>query len=355
MKPMSSALFWTRFSCAALLLAGGGTALAAGTNELSAGEELAIPAATNEAVLPEGEDLPAATNGREAVASGASTNEVPSGDGISTNGAETVEEEPVTVPSKPAPVYRGSDMRNAFGGAGSSRFGVSGRVNTIARKPGKERPDGAWRRNLELGISTSQGNSETLRFDGSISGSKETEENTFFLKAGGRYGESDGEKDTENASGEAKIQHRLSGRMYAAVDGNIYHDAIADLSYRAQGSLSLGRHFIRTGRTALSAEIGPGYVAEKKGGEIEGFMAGRAAQYLEFLVTPTLQVWESVEFVPNLEDSAVYYVNAKVGLDTVLLADWSLRFAIEDRYDSQPAEDKEGNDLLTTTSLALDF
>ena len=260
-------------------------------------------------------------------------------------------------PSKPRPVRRGSEMGAAFAGAGSSRFGVGGRVNAIPAKQKKavEKPEGAWRGRLELGLDTAQGNTETLRTHGSISGSKETEANAYFLKVAGRYGESDAVRDTENAEAEAKFQHRLSERMYAAVDGNVLHDPVADLSYRARGSLSLGRHFVRTGRTVLSAELGPGYVAEKKGGEEEGFVAGRAAQVLEFLVTDSLQIWQSIEFVQNLEDSRVYFVNTKVGLETVLLANLSLRFSVEDRFDSQPAEGKESNDLLTGTSLNWSF
>ena len=96
-------------------------------------------------------------------------------------------------------------------------------------------------------------------------------------------------------------------------------------------------------------------MAEKKGGEQEGFAAGRLAQYLEILVADDLQVWESVEFVQNLEDSAIYFVNAEIGLETVLTGSLSLRFTVEDRYDNQPADDKEANDFLTTTSLNWKF
>ena len=143
--------------------------------------------------------------------------------------------------------------------------------------------------------------------------------------------------------------------MYAGLDANLYHDQIAALTYRARGSLSLGRHFIWTERTVLNAEAGPGYVAEKKGGETEGFMAGRAAEYLEHLITPSLQIWQSAEYVPNLGDSSVFFVNSEIGLETVLLSNLSLRFWVEDRYDSSPAEGKESNDLLTTTSLNWSF
>lgn len=272
---------------------------------------------------------------------------------------DEVEEEDVPVvgpvaPAKPPPAHRGAEMREAFKGAGS-RYGVSGRVIKMPAKKSPKKPKEEWRRSLSLGIGTAQGNSETLRIDGSASATKETELNYYFLKAAGRYGESDRDKDTENATGEAKYQRKLTERTYAATEANVFHDQIAEVSYRARGSLSLGRHLVWTDRTVLSLEAGPGYVAEKKGGETEGFLAGRVAQHLEFLVTPSLQVWQTLEFIPSLEDSRVYFANAEAGLETVLVANLNLRFTLENRYDSNPAEGKKNNDLLTTTALSWSF
>ena len=289
------------------------------------------------------------------------TNDTPEPPDSATNAPPAADAPAAETPSasakspKPPPAYRGADMQDAFKGAGRSRFGVSGRVNKLPAKKSVKKEQGQWRRNLEFGLATARGNSDTLRYDGEASASKETEQNYFYIKAGGRYGESDKEKDTENATGETRFQHRLTERMYGGLDGYALHDPVADLDYRARASLSLGRHFIRSERTALSVELGPGYVAEKKDGESEGFVAGRVAQMLEFLVTDSLQIWQSVEYVPDLEDSRVYYVNAEVGLETVLLSGLSLKFTIEDRYDSNPAEGKESNDLLTTTALSWSF
>ena len=311
-------------------------------DEPVAGEEPVVP------VLPEVE--PVATNDVPPVV------EEPPVEIVET---PTNEVPPVVVepsrPGKTPPVYRGSDMGAAFQGAGSSRYGISGRVHRLKKKKTAEKENGAWRRNIELGVNTSQGNSDTLRYNASLSASKDTDKTSYFLKASGRYGESKGETDAENADAEAKAQRQLTERMYAALEGNARHDQLADLAYRVRGSLSIGRHWVWTSRTVLNAEIGPGYVAEKKGGEEEGFLAGRAAQYLEFLVTESLQVWESVEFVQNIQDSGVYFVNSVVGLETILISNLSLRFTVEDRYDSQPAEGKVSNDLLTTTSLNWSF
>ena len=294
-------------------------------------------------------EAPAAT---ESTATDSATNAVPP---VATEPAEPAEPEPPAKPAKPAPVYRGADMKDAFKGTDSSRFGVSGRATKMPAKKTVRKEKGAWKRTIEAGVSTASGNSDLLRYDGSAGATKETELNFTYLEIAGRYGESDNETDAANATGEAKYQHKLTERTYAALDGFARHDQIADLSYRLRGSLSLGRRFVWTERAVLSAELGPGYVSEKKGGEKEGFFAGRAAQYLEILVADNLQIWQSVEFVQNLEDGAVYFVNAEIGLETVLAGNLNLRFSVEDAYDSQPAEGKESNDVTTKTALVWKF
>lgn len=265
--------------------------------------------------------------------------------------AETPPEPP---PPKRPPAYHGAEMRSAFKGAGS-RFGVSGRVNKLPAKKSVKRDKEAWKGSASLGLSSAQGNRDTVRLDAAVSASKTTGQHYFFLKTTGRYGKSDKEKDAESVTLEGKAQRRLSERMYVALAGYGLHDQIADVSHRAYTSLSLGRHFVWTERTVLSAELGPGYVTERKGGETEGFAAGRVAQYLEFMVTPSLQVWESVEYLPSFEDSRIYFINAELGLETVLVGNLSLKCTLENRYDSYPAEGKEKNDFLVTTSLAWSF
>lgn len=324
---MKTKRLWLAWMCA-ILVAAGGLARAQGETNGAAGEtgESAESAADESAPA----ETPAATEPAPAPA------------------------EPAP-PAKAPPARRGEDLTDAFKGAGSSLYGVKGRSIKLPAKKSVKREKGTWRREVELGASTAQGNKDNLRCDAALEAAKETENNYFFLKAAGRYGESDDEKDADNATGEAKAQHRLTERWYVAAEANVYHDQIADLAYRARGSLSLGRYFIRSDRTILAVETGPGYIAEKKGGEQDDFMAGRVAQHLEFLVTSSLQVWQAVEYIPSFEDARVYFINAEVGLETVLVPDLSLVFTVEDRFDSNPAEGKERNDLLTSTALKWKF
>ena len=337
-------LNWMRVLALAAGLAGTGAARAQ-TDETNAPEAVVA----TEPETPPAAETPAAT---ETPAVEPATNAVPP---AAETPAELVEPETPAKPAKPEPTYRGADMKEAFKGADSSLFGVSGRVNKMPAKKSVRKEKGEWKRSVEAGVSTASGNSDVLRYDGSASAAKETETSYTYLELAGRYGESDNETDAASATGDAKYQHKLTERTYAALDGYAKHDQIADLTYRLRGSVSLGRRFVWTERAVLSAELGPGYVSEKKGGDPEGFAAGRVGQYLEILLTDSLQIWQSAEFVQNLEDGAVYFINAEVGLETVLMGNLNLRFSLEDAYDSQPAEDKVSNDLVTKTTLVWKF
>ncbi|MBU1693284.1 MAG: DUF481 domain-containing protein [Verrucomicrobia bacterium] len=256
------------------------------------------------------------------------------------------------------PVRRGAELSQAFKGSRGSKFGLSAKQRSLkipdkAARPKRDKT--AWRRTLEVGADSTGGNKDTLRYDVALTAQKETERHFFWLKAGGRYGKSDGEKDTENSEVEARIERSLNERTYAVLDGHIFQDRIADLTYRARANVSLGRYLIRTERTLLGAELGPGYVREKKGGTIDGFAAGRAAQYAERVLLSNLLAWQSVEFILNLEDTTVFFLTTEAGLEVILSPNMSLRFSLQDRYDSAPAEGKKQNDLVTTTSVRWTF
>lgn len=313
--------------------------------EVGSSSESAFPTETTEAEETSGADSePSGDNG-------GSGDEQP----VAPEEEEGGEEKDAPRSRVPERIRQGADLRGAFQNTGSSRFGMNGRVLKLQPPAVRPKSGDDWRWGLELGLSSSKGNSDTLRYEGTLGVDKETQSDYYRLQTGWRYGESVDVKDAENGTMEALYQHRLSERVYDGVELNVYHDQMASLNYRARSSIALGRHFVRTDRVVLSAEAGPGYVIEKKREEKEGFIAGRVAQRLEVLITPTLQVWQTVEYIPNLGDSAVFFINGEAGLETALWANLSLLFTVEDRYDSQPAEDKKRNDWTTATSLKVRF
>ena len=182
------------------------------------------------------------------------------------------------------------------------------------------------------------------------------------MKAGAEYkygestvnnndGTSTNEKNTDNAKGEAQYNRLFNARTYGVLSASLLYDDIADIDYRAIIGLGLGQYLVKTDASSLAIEVGPAELLEKVGGEKNDAVLLRAAQRGEHKFASGAKVWDSVEYLPELEDFGAYLLNSEVGLDAAVAGDLSLRLVVQDRYDSKPAQDSEKNDVSVTAGL----
>jgi hypothetical protein len=131
-----------------------------------------------------------------------------------------------------------------------------------------------------LGLTLTEGNSDTLLVTGSLLASRKGERNEISLGVDGTYGENNDVKNNETLHGFAQYNRLFTDRFYgyARLDG--LHDAIADVEYRFTFSPGVGYYFIKNDKTRLSAEIGPGYIYEKQGDDERGYFILRLARSL---------------------------------------------------------------------------
>lgn len=261
--------------------------------------------------------------------------------------------QPPIIPPKTPYIPTGTDVRSSFSG----KFVVPGRTLRLPAPEAvdnRQRPDG-WNRALSLAMNMTQGNSDTLRYGLGLDAAKEREQDTTRVRARAAYGESDEQKDTENATALLRYDRQLNRRFYALGDIDWLTDTIADIDYRVIGILSPGIHLWRDDRTVCKMEIGAGYLAEKKGTDKDAFAAGRAAGLVEHILNAHVLTWASVEYLPKLADPGVFYLNAEFGLVSMLTRDLNLNLTLEDRYDNAPALDRSSNDLTFTTAVSLRF
>jgi putative salt-induced outer membrane protein YdiY len=260
---------------------------------------------------------------------------------------------PPSTPAKTPYVPTGADVRSSFSG----KFVVPGRTLRLPAPEAEhnpQRPDG-WNRALTLAMNMTQGNSDTLRYGLGLDAAKESEQDTTRVRARAAYGESEDQKDTENATAFFRYDRQLNRRFYALGDIDWLTDTIADIDYRVIGILSPGIHLWRDDRTVCKMEIGAGYLAEKKGEGHDAFAAGRAAGIVEHILNAHVLTWASVEYLPKLADPSVFYLNTEFGLVSMLTRDLNLNITLEDRYDNAPAIDRSSNDLTFTTAVSLRF
>ncbi len=211
---------------------------------------------------------------------------------------------------------------------------------------------------LSLGVTLTDGNSETLQANAALVTEGE-KEGLGSVRAGveANYGESavDGETETtiENARLFANVKKTISPRTFASLDGSLLYDDIAAIDYRGILAPGVGTYLVKNDSTALYFEVGPAYVWEQVGGISDDYLALRLAQRLDHALSPTARMWQSAEYVPKADEFDDYLLNAEVGVEADVNTRVHLRLVLQNKYDSTPAMDLEKNDLTLIAGIGV--
>ncbi len=204
---------------------------------------------------------------------------------------------------------------------------------------------------IALGVTLTDGNSETLLVTAGAEHNRSRDAYELRLALNGAYGEEKSETSTENIKGDAEYRKLLSERAYAVVTLSALYDALADVDYRAILSAGPGYFLLKDENASLGVEIGPAFLAEKVAGEENEEFALRAGQRYQRQLSPTARTWQSIEYVPLVDDFDDYLLNAEIGIEAAINSRAALRLVVKYAYDSTPAEDKEKGDTTVVGSL----
>lgn len=223
-----------------------------------------------------------------------------------------------------------------------------------------EGEDGAkWETKLYGGLNLTRGNTKNMLLNAGLTAERKGDPNEFSLGGEMNYGETevdrDGEKvdetNVDNAKGYAKYRRLFRERNYGYLNAEANRDELADVRYRVIVGPGLGRYFVKNDKTTLSAEIGGAHLFEEVAGVRDDYVTARLAQGFEQKFAEGTRVWESVEYLPRLDDANQYLVNAEVGAEAAMTAKISLRVVLQNKYNSEPAPDKKSNDLSLTAGV----
>ncbi len=212
-----------------------------------------------------------------------------------------------------------------------------------------------WESSAALGLTLTRGNSDTLTFAAGVLGTRKWDQNEVNLGADATYGENNSIKNNETLRGFGQYNRLFSDRVFGYGRLEISHDAIADIEYRITASPGAGYYFIKNEKTNLRGEAGPGFIYEKQGNDSTGYFTLRLAERFEHKISDTAKVWQSLEFLPQVDKFENYLINAEVGIEAALTKALSLRTVLQDTYDHQPAPGRQKNDLKLITALAYKF
>lgn len=224
-----------------------------------------------------------------------------------------------------------------------------------AAKPVEPEKKSPWDCSVTLGATVTRGNSKTLLFNANILALRKWTQNELSLGADGSYGESDDVKNLEQIHGFAQYNRLFTDRFYGYARVDALHDAVADVDYRVTVGPGVGYYFIKNEKTRLSAEAGPSMVLEKQGGKEKQYLAARIAERLEQKLNDKARVWQSLEFLPEVDKFDNYIINAEAGIEADLTKKFSLRTLVQDTYHNQPAAGRKANDIKIISGISYKF
>jgi len=206
---------------------------------------------------------------------------------------------------------------------------------------------------IALGVTLNDGNSDNSMFNGSMTLDYNPDANTAVRTAlDAAYGETEGDKSTDNAKALADYKHLFNERCFAYVNTSVGYDDIADVDYRWIISAGPGYYLIKKEEVYLTLEGGPALISEKKGGESTENISLRAANRYERVMETGAKYWQSTEYLPFIDDFGTYILNAEIGVEAPISKTLNIRLVVKDTYDSDPAPDSESNDVTVIGALA---
>ena len=212
-----------------------------------------------------------------------------------------------------------------------------------------------WEKSASAGLSLTKGNSDTLLFTADILAARKWTQDELSLGASISYGENNDVKNNEAMRAFAQWNHLFTERFYGYLRAEGLHDAVADIEYRVTLSPGVGYYFIKNETTRLSGEVGPGVVFEKQGSTTREYFTARIAERFEHKLSDRAKIWQSLEFLPQIDDFNNYIINAEVGVESALTKKLSVRVYAQDTYDNEPAPGRKNNDLKLVSALAWKF
>lgn len=217
-----------------------------------------------------------------------------------------------------------------------------------------------WGGYMDIGLSTTRGNSETLSFVLGARAVRKAPHDTISVYANSIFannGATGTTVTTANAiNGGIRMDLNVTDKVFIYGFADFQHDQFQNLDLRNVLGGGLGYHAIKTSATLFDVYGGGAYdqafystPLTIRSGEI---MAG---EFLSHVVSSRTTFSERFEFFPNLSDIGEYRFMFNLGATTNIKSWLAWQVTFNDGYVSNPPPPVKKNDLLLSTGLRLTF
>ncbi len=212
-----------------------------------------------------------------------------------------------------------------------------------------------WESSLSAGLTLTRGNSQSLLYSAEIVTAKKTPQNEYTLGLAGSYGNQNSVDNVNNYKLYGQWNHLFSENFFGYIHGDASRDLIANLNYRLNIGPGAGYYFLKEKNTSLSAEGGIGYQNQHLGANYNSFATLRLAENFEHKFGSVARVWQTVELLPQVDNLQNYVVNFEVGIEAAISKSLSLKTALDDTFQNQPAAGRKQNDVKLVSGVSYKF
>jgi len=213
-----------------------------------------------------------------------------------------------------------------------------------------------WDLSAAFGLNATQGNATSNVYSLNAVAQKEIMANLFRLEVLGGKGEQEDVTTQEFFKTDASYKYVFDDRFFLGSSAQALWDNIADVDYRYTINIpSIGYFLFKDEKSSFSLEAGPSVILEKLAGEENNFLAARVANRFEWVISETSKLFQATEAYVNTDDTSQYLINGEAGIEAAISTDLALVFSVRNRFNSEPAEGREKNDMFYTSALKVRF
>jgi hypothetical protein len=226
-------------------------------------------------------------------------------------------------------------------------------------------PPKHWEGVFSADATLARGNSRSFMGTVAVNAKGKYEPNEFLLSGAAGYGDSTTKdpvtgQDVTNKSqdylkGSAQWNYLFTDRFYAGLKLDAFHDDLADINYRFTVSPLAGYYLIKKPETDFAVEAGPSYVYEQVGGKTDSYFAVRLAERFEYRFKTGAKIWESVEWIAQVDRFGNWIANAELGISAPISKALDVRLVAQDNYDNEPAPGRVKNDFKLLAGIGYKF
>jgi putative salt-induced outer membrane protein YdiY len=216
-----------------------------------------------------------------------------------------------------------------------------------------------WKRNAELGLNGSEGNTENLSLRALVGGERKTSQMETRADLGYFYATDQSKKTKSRGEGNLRNDWLFGDSPWGFfAQARLEYDEFQTWQWRASGFLGPSYTFIKDDRTLLRGRAGLGGAYEFGKDADEKFVP-EAMLGLDFehKLSERTKIYATLEYYPSLDEFPDYRLYGKAGIEVLVDPElgMSFRAGVVDRYDASPGEGRKRNDLEYFAALAWTF